>query len=109
MWLYHVWKGQDHVATTNPSAYPSDSARTAEGLVYDYQAKGTMPIATAEGTMYVFVESHGDTEPDVHRYQLYKMTKGGEYFYTTNIETKQNYHARVDWAFANSGYAGRTQ
>lgn len=109
VWLYHLWKGQDHIATTNPGAYPSDYARKAEGLVYNYQEKGTVPIATAEGTMYVFTESHGDTEPDVHRYLLYKMTKGSEYFYTTNVETKQNYHARFDWAYANSGYAGRTE
>lgn len=109
VWLYHVWKGQDHVATTNPAAYPSDYARKAEGLVYDYPEKGTTPIATAEGTMYVFTESHGDTDPDVHRYVLYKMTKGGEYFYTTNVETKQNYHGNFDWSYASIGYAGRTQ
>ena len=109
VWLYHVWKGRDHVATTNPAAYPSDYARKAEGLVYDYAEKGTTPIATAEGTMYVFTESHGDTDPDVHRYVLYKMTKGSEYFYTTNVETKQNYHANFDWSYASSGYAGRTQ
>jgi hypothetical protein len=109
VWLYHVWKGQDHVATTNPAAYPSDYARKAEGLVYNYPEEGTTPIATAEGTMYAFTESHGDTDPDVHRYLLYKMTKGSEYFYTTNMATKQNYHARFDWAFQASGYAGRTE
>jgi hypothetical protein len=57
--------------------------------------------------MYALDNGYGDTEPDVHRYRMYKMSKGSEYFYTTNIETKQNYHARFDWAYVQSGYAGR--
>ena len=107
VWLYHLWKGSDHVATINPAAYPSDYSRQAEGLVYDYQAKGTMPISTAEGTMYVFAEPFGDTEPDVNRTTLYKLTKGGEYFYTSSGTKKANYYTRWDWSSQETGYIGQ--
>lgn len=107
VWLYHLWKGPNHVATINPAAYPSDYARQAEGLVYDYRAKGTIPIATAEGTMYVFAEPFGDTEPDVNRTTLYKMTKGSEYFYTSSGTKKANYYTRWDWSAQETGYIGQ--
>lgn len=106
VWLYHLWKGREHIATTNPSAYPSDYARQAEGLVYDYQEKGTIGITTAEGTMYVFAEPFGDTEPDVNRTRLWKMTKGSEYFYTSDLETKQNYYTNWSWGIDERGYIG---
>ena len=106
VWLYHLWKGREHIATINPSAYPSDYARQAEGLVYDYQEKGTIGIPTAEGTMYVFAEPFGDTEPDVNRTRLWKMTKGSEYFYTSDLETKQNYYTNWDWGIDERGYIG---
>lgn len=106
VWLYHLWKGREHIATINPSAYPSDYARQAEGLVYDYQEKGTIPIQIAEGTVYVFRERFGDTEPDVNRTLLYKMTKGTEYFYTSSSTKKANYYTRWDWRAQESGYAG---
>lgn len=107
VWLYHVWKGRDHAATTNPSAYP-DYARAAEGLVYNYREEGTVAIPTAEGTMYVFAEQYGDTEPDVHRYTLFKLTKGDEYFYTSNSEKRDNYTFNWDWSATTAHFIGKT-
>lgn len=103
VWLYHVWDGKDHVATINPSAYPGYKRR-AEGLVYDYSEKGTTPITVAEGTVYIFIERMGETEPDVSRDQLFKMTKGGEYFYTSDESTRANYI--YTWQWSGSGTIG---
>ena len=107
-WLYHVWKGSDHAATINPAAYPSDYKREVEGLVYSSFEKGTKPIEIAEGTVYIFVEEFGETEPDVSRAELYKVTKGDEVFFTTSWAKMKNYTANWDWTSGPPiGYAGQ--
>ncbi|MBW3595266.1 MAG: hypothetical protein KY391_06770, partial [Actinobacteria bacterium] len=109
-WLYHVWNGKAHAATTDPGSYPDEWKRETVGLIYNYPEKGTDPdpIPTEDGSYWIFAEQFGDTDPDVSRFPLYKMTKGDEWFYVAGTGARD--HWRFEWGWSASrplGYVGR--
>ena len=107
-WLYHVWSGKLHAATLDPTRYDGWKSK-AVGLVYNYEEEQTVEIQTEDGPVWIFVDGYGDTEPDVNRMTLWRMTKGTQYFYTSDPAARQTYMDTYGWTPDPVGYVGRRQ
>ena len=93
--LWHAYKDEDHVVGIDPGVrtqYASRGYTIQEiGRVYSGPEEGTRSLPLDGGTGYVFVSGTGETSPQTSRIQLWRMSKGSDFFYTTDQGERSRY------------------
>ncbi len=97
--LFHLYNKDsgDHVMTTSSSVASQKEAagyaKTYVGKVYGATRQGLVGISLDGGSAYIFREASPKTQPACATAGLYRLTSGGDFFYTSSSSTASQWEA----------------